>query len=676
MRQCRQWIEAFTSRKKWDARSLQDTQLNRCLSLLDLVGLGIFSTSGIGIYVLSAYIARVDSGPSAVLSIIIAGVAALLSALCQAELATRLPRAGAGYIYTYATLGELCAFVVGWNNLLEHMLGAAVAAKAWVHYLDNMVNGTIKGHMSETITWHQQSWILEETPDIPAALVVLVSTLFLLLSVKVYAVIVFILGVCSSLVIISFVCVGFFHVQSDNWTHPPGFFPNGFSGTLTGAALVMFGFSGIDIVVTSIEESKNSTKTVPTAVVLTLTLCFVVYFGVTAALTLAFPWHFLSETAALAKAFEDKHIFASTYVVGVGALFGLICSVSGSLYSIPRLVHSMGKDNLLPQWMSRVNNISSLPIAPALIFGVIASVLACVLKFESTIQMFSISTIFGFTLSAFCVLCLRYQTGYVGLYREYCDPSDVPICHLHSHLPSHFNRPPPRLEIMANGDMKMHYSEMRASRSDGCLYCEESGFECSSKSYNQLPVPGELTERTGFYHESQCYDTTVKPTVSRSSLNSLIKLPSDTLLDPNDSTWKSTVVSIVVFTVSATLMCSSCVAISLEGTSGTWWAITIISMCSVFMVTSALVIAKQPQNKTKLYFSVPYVPLVPLLCITINMFLMSALPAMSWIRFTIWIALGLVVYLGYGVRKSNERLLDDQEVVLYDITNPSFCASG
>ncbi|PVD35428.1 hypothetical protein C0Q70_02390 [Pomacea canaliculata] len=374
MRWCRDLLDALGRRKPWDARSLKETDFRRSLNALDLVAIGVGSSAGVGIYVLSAHVTEGGGGPSSVLSVILASVAALLAGLCQAELAGRLPRAGTSYTYCYVALGELCAFVVGWGLLLEHILVAAMAAKAWGQYLDFMLNDTVTSQMERITSWKLPEPLAPQ-PDVLGMALLLLATLAALMSVKAFSVLMFVLTALSGLVLMAFVSVGYFHVQAHNWTQPPGFFANGLSGMMSGAALLVAMFSGLNHVAGASQESREPCRHVPAAISASLAVLFVSMLLATTALTLACPWQELASRAPLARAFETKGIYAANDVIGTGALLGLLAAVLGGLFHPPRLLNSMAADGLLPRWVGRVS-LAATPVVGGLLCGVFASVLA------------------------------------------------------------------------------------------------------------------------------------------------------------------------------------------------------------------------------------------------------------------------------------------------------------
>ncbi|KAK7497980.1 hypothetical protein BaRGS_00010851 [Batillaria attramentaria] len=619
MRWCRQLLDAVGRRKPWDARSLQQTDFRRCLTVLDIVGLGVGCCAAVGVYVIAAHVTRNEAGPASVLSVILASVAALLAGLCHAELAGRLPRAGTGYTYCYVTLGELCAFVVGWGILLEQVLTAAVAAKAWAQYLDFMLNDTLSSQVEEVASW-QLPEPFGAYPDVLAFVVMLVASLSAFLSVKAFSVISFVLTVLSGFVLLAFVCVGYFHVQEHNWTQPPGFFANGFRGMLSGAALLMAVFAGLDQVVGTSQETREPCRHVPSAVPLTTALIFLAMLLATTALTLACPWQDLTDRAPIARAFETKGIYAANHVIGVGALLGLSAAMMGALYHPPRLLHSMAGDGLMPRWLGRTS-LSATPVVGSLLTGLMAAGVALLLDFHSMVEMLAIATVLQFLTSAIIVLYVRYQPDTVGLVREYSD--------LDLSLGEGARPESPKLLLMANGDLHVHYDGQRDAHSALC----KSHTGSRSRTSNQT----EFTETSAICGGSD--DACRRVVRSGSNVSSLVQLSACTKLVPDAGTWQTTRYLLLVFLLAATCLSATSLAWPSQPQSS-WWAVTLACVSVALLVAAGLGIARQPQSEARLHFKAPYVPLLPLLSLVLSMLLLAALPAIAWLRFAVWTAVG------------------------------------
>ena len=260
------FVKGFARKKVVDPNTLISTQLNRCLSIFDLTLLGIGSTLGAGIYVLAGDVARNDTGPSIVLSFAIAAVASILSGMCYGEFGARVPKAGSAYVYSYVTIGELCAFVIGWNLILEYVIGTASVARAWSSYLDSLFNDGIKNFTISTIgEMHTKG--LAEYPDLVCVLLILILTVVLIVGIKKTSWFNTLFTAINLFVILFVVCVGAFYAEPKNWSD---FMPHGVEGVMAGAATCFYAFIGFDVIATTGEEAKNPSKAIPISIVLAL----------------------------------------------------------------------------------------------------------------------------------------------------------------------------------------------------------------------------------------------------------------------------------------------------------------------------------------------------------------------------------------------------------------------
>lgn len=260
-------LSAFTRKKFIDPKTLISTQLNRCLSIFDLTLLGIGSTLGAGIYVLAGDVARNDAGPSIVISFSIAAVASILSGLCYGEFGARVPKAGSAYVYSYVTIGELCAFVIGWNLLLEYVIGTSSVARAWSAYFDSIFDDRIQNFTLSNIGKIHVTG-LAEYPDLLSVLIILILTGVLLVGIKKTSWFNTLFTGINLFIIIFIVCVGVYYAEMKNWKDD--FVPYGGSGILAGAATCFYAFVGFDIIATAGEEARNPSRGIPISIVLAL----------------------------------------------------------------------------------------------------------------------------------------------------------------------------------------------------------------------------------------------------------------------------------------------------------------------------------------------------------------------------------------------------------------------
>ncbi|KAJ2949051.1 hypothetical protein O0L34_g5992 [Tuta absoluta] len=386
-----------------------DTPLNRCLSTFDITLLGIGHMVGAGIYVLTGAVARHMAGPATPLSFIIAGVTSTLAALCYAEFGTRIPRAGSAYAYTYVSIGEFWAFIIGWNIILEYMIGAASVARAWSGYLDSMFDGAIS-NATKSITGEMHDSLLSQYPDILAFLICIVASLVLAVGVKTSAYINNGLTILNLLVISLVIFLGFYYADINNWSAKHGgFMPFGFQGVLAGAATCFYAFVGFDSISASSEEAKDPARSIPIATVLSMSLVAVGYILVAVALTLMVPYYTINPEAALPEALGAVHADWARYAVAIGAVCGMSTTLLGSLFSLPRCLYAMSADGLLFGVLSDINNKSQIPIWNLIIAGLSSALIALLFDLEKLVEFMSIGTLLAYTIVSASVIILRYR---------------------------------------------------------------------------------------------------------------------------------------------------------------------------------------------------------------------------------------------------------------------------
>ncbi|VDI42937.1 solute carrier family 7 (cationic amino acid transporter), member 1 [Mytilus galloprovincialis] len=646
MEQCKRIFQAFGRRKNVDPKNLLVSRFRRNLNIFDLIGIGMGGSLGIGVYIVISYVIKHQAGPSAVLSVIIAGVAAVLSGFCYSEFTTRLPQAGSSYVFVYASLGELSAFVIGWSMILENIVLAAVTAKAWGQYFDGLLNGTIHSYTLDHLQWTGDEF-LTNCPDILPCGILFITSLLFVCNAKASTLLSFILTTMNGLVIICIICVGIFHVRHENWTDPPGFFPFGLTGIIAGAGTLFCIFTGIDSMCSSSEETREPIKTVPRAIITSNILTFVIILCVTLAVTLSYPWYNLQDSIAIPTAYQDKGVNGSFYVFAIGGLLGLTAALISSIHGIPRLLFSMKMDRLLyPCCLLNpdTGGVLKLTIFPLLI----ACILSMFVTLNMLIQMLALGSLVSYTCVAVCVLHVRYQPIHVGLFQEYEDLNEDKYFQSTDFVyPTLFN---PK----TNNGLSKTFIEK-----------SEIGFynRLSKDTKHQLIMPDKPRDST--YHKM---DSVINDTPSGSQ-SSLFQIPPGVAIEPSNATSMTSSIALIVFIIATTVFSFIVIFASNSLFTGSWWATACFLISVITLIVTTIVIVKQPQNQTSLLFKTPYVPFVPLLVIFINMLMMSLLSYKAWLRFSIWLFLGLIVYFIYGIRHSTEIEIDDQEVVLYEITD-------
>lgn len=387
---------------------------------------------------------------------------------------------------------------------------------------------------------------------------------------------------------------------------------------LSGAALMMVVFAGLNQVAAASQEVQQPCRQVPPALQITTGLLFLALLVTSTALTLACPWQDLADRASIARAFETKGIYAANHVIGVGALLGLTAAMLGVLFHPPRLLHSMSTDGLLPRWFGHVC-LADTPVLGGLLTGTTSAFVALLTDFKSLVEMSAIATVLQFLTSALIVLFVRFQADPVGLCREYSDLEVSGIDQLQTESP--------KLVLMANGDMHLHYNRHPD--------CTTSGCKSHVPTQNRTSTT-EFKETSGLFAGGE---GTCRHVVRSSTVSSMVQLSSCTKLVPDAATWQTTRYLLLVFLLAATCLAATSLAWPTDATSA-WWAVTLACVSVALMVAAGLGIARQPQSDIPLHFKTPYVPLLPLLSIVMCTLLLASLPAIAWLRFTIWTAVG------------------------------------
>ncbi|MFL5557960.1 MAG: amino acid permease [Gemmatimonadaceae bacterium] len=408
--------------------------LRRALGAGDLIMLAIGAVIGAGIFgsIGSAAAGQVDAagnvirlgaGPALVLSFLLLGAACALAGLCYAELASMIPQAGSAYAYSYATLGELVAWIIGWDLILEYAVGNVAVAISWGDYFKSLTGDWFSipvwlttGYRTALLSSNPQvHGLLETAPriagipilvNIPAFAIVALITWLLLRGVRESARANNIMVAIKLIVLALFIIMGAQHINTANY-HP--FAPNGFTGVHQGAAIVFFAYIGFDAISTAAEETKNPQRNLPIGILGGLAICTVIYVIIGAVLTGMVPSKDLGTAAdPLAYALNATGMTNIAKIVALGAVVSMAAVLLVFQYGQPRIFFAMARDGLLPLWASKVHGRYRTPYITTILTGVFVALWSLIGDAGETYDLTNIGTLFAFTLVCIGVIVLRY----------------------------------------------------------------------------------------------------------------------------------------------------------------------------------------------------------------------------------------------------------------------------
>jgi len=408
--------------------------LKRTLGAGDLIMLAIGAVIGAGIFGAIGTAAagqvgphgeviRVGAGPALVFSFMLLGGACALAGLCYAELAAMIPQAGSAYAYSYATLGELVAWIIGWDLILEYAVGNVAVAISWGDYFNTLIRGfglqmpvwLTTGYRTALLSSDPQlHGLLETAPHVagipvlihlPAFSIVMVITWLLLRGARESATANNVMVVIKLIAITIFVAVGATHLNPANYRP---FAPNGFTGVHQGAAIVFFAYIGFDAISTAAEETTNPQRNLPIGILGGLAVCTLIYVIVGAVLTGMVPYKQLAVADPLAHALELAGFKTVGWFVALGATISMSAVLLVFQYGQPRIFFSMARDGLLPRWAARVHPVTRIPATTTIITGVFVALWALIGDAAETYDLTNIGTLFAFLLVSIGVLVLRH----------------------------------------------------------------------------------------------------------------------------------------------------------------------------------------------------------------------------------------------------------------------------
>jgi len=402
-----------------------DHSLKRALTALNLTALGIGAIIGTGIFVLTGTVAALNSGPAVVLSFALAGVASIFAALCYSEFASLVPMAGSAYTYGYATLGELIAWIIGWDLVLEYALGAVTVAIGWSGYVVSFLHDVgidvpcaLAGARGTMVTCHDGTQVAAVF-NLPAVIIIALVTTLLVIGIKESATVNNVIVFVKLAVVVLFILFAAHAIDPANW-HP--FIPPqtvkdgvpvagefGWSGVFTGAAIVFFAYIGFDAVSTAAQEARNPQKDMPVGIIGSLLICTVLYILVSGIATGVMSYKELNVPDPIAVVADRAGLGWMSTFIKLGAIAGLSSVILVMLLGQSRVFYSMSRDGLLPPFVNKVHPKFQTPYLTSIVTGVAVAFFSAILPIRDAASLVSIGTLLAFVIVSVGILVLRVR---------------------------------------------------------------------------------------------------------------------------------------------------------------------------------------------------------------------------------------------------------------------------
>ncbi|KAG9264710.1 putative cationic amino acid transporter [Astyanax mexicanus] len=643
------------------------TKLARVLTTVDLVSLGVGSCVGTGMYVVSGLVAKEMAGPGVIVSFIIAAVASILSGVCYAEFGVRVPKTtGSAYTYSYVTVGEFVAFFIGWNLILEYLIGTAAGASALSSMFDSLANHSISDFMiSHVGTLNGLGKGEQAYPDLLALIIAILVTVIVALGVKNSVGFNNVLNVINLIVWVFMMIAGLFFVSGTNWDEGR-FLPFGWSGVMQGAATCFYAFIGFDIIATTGEEAKSPNTSIPYAITASLVTCLTAYVSVSVILTLMVPYTEIDADAPLMEMFALHGFQAAKYIVAIGSIAGLTVSLLGSLFPMPRVIYAMAGDGLLFRFLAHVSTYTETPVVACIVSGFMAALLALLVSLRDLIEMMSIGTLLAYTLVSVCVLLLRYQPesdihGFVNFLSEenakrkaegVLAECEKDACSPLSEGEDYGG--PPTNTCGAKNLPSLGDNEMLIGKSD------KSNYTASHPNYGTVDMSSgiESDETESVYLQK------LKKLMGPRYYTMRIRLGLPSKMDrPTVYTGRTVTRCVLLLFFLIFGFCSLIIFGADCISEGRWWAVLLLVLQVLIITLLIFIIIQQPENPKRLPYMAPCVPFVPASAMLVNVYLMLKLSSITWIRFAVWCFVGVLIYFGYGMWNSTLEITAREEEV-------------
>ncbi|XP_022085434.1 cationic amino acid transporter 3-like [Acanthaster planci] len=600
------------TRKKVTDTDSNTTTLKRCLTSTDLALMGIGGMLGSGVYILTGEVG-VLAGPAATLSFAIAGVVSLLTALLYTECATRVPRTGASYLFTYVGLGELAAFLVGWNVIIMRTFVVAYAARGWSAYFDNLLGNRIRNFTIEQLM-HGEKWesaVLVDYPDLIGGAVTLLGTIPIAvgtdLSSKTNGFFVVVNVVTVAMVFV----VSMVHAEFSYLT-VHGFFPKGFGGVVAGAAVCLgSGYGGFESILFSAEEAKNPSRGLPIGIISAYVVSIINYLAGVVAISVLTDYHDINPLSPFVTAFDNIGLYWMGYVVGLGGLCSMTGGVLNTIFCLSRNIFAMARDGLLPALLGRTNEVTQTPIIATVFGGVLSILISVFVDFLYIIEFISLAALADYIIVAVAVISLRYQPSPMRSQYTPLVGADANESHAGEELTDMVSMP-------RNNDQDQQDPENYPSTSDT---------HSDKAPMLSTDPPGRGSSAKFFSAPRQWISENPTTSVLTSIAVHLA--------------FEAITVSLVTYQMDDLLRLDT-------------FTVAAVAFCGVVTIFSCFPLLVLPKYGEGIPFKVPLMPYLPLVSLLCNVILAVQIQFMAWVELIVWMLAGVVVYCAYGMDNSVE----------------------
>ncbi|WP_461240011.1 APC family permease [Paucilactobacillus sp. N302-9] len=388
------------------------TGLEKSLTAFSLTTMGVGAIVGAGIFITPGIIAAQYTGPGVMLSFVLAAVVCSLAALCYSEFSSTIPLAGSAYTYVYAVFGEFIAWILGWALISEYLFAVSSVAASWSAYFQNILAGFHLKLPAALQAAYGTAGMPHAIFDLPAFVITMIIAVLLIGGVRESARVNAVMVILKISVILLFILIAAFYVKPANY-HP--FLPFGMKGIVSGAAVAFYAYIGFDAVSTASEEVKNPKRDMPIGIVSSLVVASGLYIALSAVLVGIVKYNKLNVADPVAFALHFIHQDWVSGIISLGAVVGMTTVLLVMSYGGTRLVFAISRDGLLPKTFSKLNPKTHVPVANTWIFGLVASIFACIIPIDKIAELVNIGTLFAFAMVSIGIVFLRRDPQFKNL---------------------------------------------------------------------------------------------------------------------------------------------------------------------------------------------------------------------------------------------------------------------